>query len=210
MADFTILLGGDVTPTKRLRSQVKGTRVIAADSGMRHAKVLGVVPELWVGDFDSHDPSLERLYKDVPREEHPAAKDATDGDLAITEALQRGADSIILVGALGGQFDHVVCHAMMLMTLARRDITCWMTNGTEEVYALGPMTLKGHKPGTRFSIVPTTNIMGLTLEGVRWPLSNKKVLLGSSLTMSNEIAGEAAIRMISGEGLVIVYPDAAA
>jgi thiamine pyrophosphokinase len=206
MTAFTILLGGDISPTARLRQQVANTRVIAADSGMRHAPLLGLTPELWIGDFDSHDAELLTAYADVPRETYPANKDATDGDLAISTALSRGAEALIFVGALGGQFDHVICHAMMLQSIARREITCWMTSGTEEVYPLGPMTLKGHSKGTRLSIVPTTHLMGLTLDGVRWPLHNKKVLFGSSLTLSNEIETEASIRLISGEGYVIVYP----
>src|SRR5262245_23795107 len=42
MTTFTVLLAGDITPTARLAAQIAGTRIIAADSGMRHAAVLGV------------------------------------------------------------------------------------------------------------------------------------------------------------------------
>ncbi|TIT31323.1 MAG: thiamine diphosphokinase, partial [Mesorhizobium sp.] len=53
MSTFTILLGGDLLRTPRLDRQVEGSRVIAADAGIGHARMLGLVPELWVGDFDS-------------------------------------------------------------------------------------------------------------------------------------------------------------
>ena len=53
MSKFAILLGGDVTPTPRLTRQLEGARVISADGGMMHAEALNLVPELWVGDFDS-------------------------------------------------------------------------------------------------------------------------------------------------------------
>lgn len=46
---FTILLGGDVTVTDRLKLAVADSRVIAADGGMRHAGPLSLRPELWVG-----------------------------------------------------------------------------------------------------------------------------------------------------------------
>ena len=43
MTRFAILLGGNLTVTPRLRQQLAGARVIAADSGMTHAAVLGVM-----------------------------------------------------------------------------------------------------------------------------------------------------------------------
>ena len=55
---FTLLLGGSLAVTDRLRALTEGSRVIAADSGMRHAVDIGVTPELWVGDFDSSDAAL--------------------------------------------------------------------------------------------------------------------------------------------------------
>ena len=54
MTRFAILLGGDLTVTRTAApNKSRGRRIIAADSGMIHATALGLVPELWVGDFDS-------------------------------------------------------------------------------------------------------------------------------------------------------------
>jgi thiamine pyrophosphokinase len=210
MSAFTILLGGEVTPTARLRAQVRGTRVIAADSGVRHCGPLALVPELWVGDFDSSDADLQDAYADIPREVFDANKDASDGDLAITAALQRGADFLNLVGALGGQLDHLLCHVIMLLTLHKRDIGVMMSSGKEEAYALQSCVLSGHSVGTRFSIIPTSNLVGLTIAGARWPLTSRRVPAGASLTLSNAFAeGDVTIRLTSGEGLIVVYPDGA-
>ena len=84
---FTILLGGELTPTERLRNAIAGSRFIAADGGMRHAAELGVVPELWVGDFDSTAPDLEGAFPSVPKQPYPAAKASTDGEIAVSEAF---------------------------------------------------------------------------------------------------------------------------
>ena len=83
MALFAILLGGGLSVTPRLTAQLKTARFIAADSGMMHAAALRVMPELWVGDFDSAGSELTITYRDVPREVFPAEKDMTDGAIAV-------------------------------------------------------------------------------------------------------------------------------
>ncbi len=205
---FTILLGGDVTPTDRLRAQVKDTRVIAADSGMAHADVLGLAPELWVGDFDSAGTALEKAFAHVPRHVFPAAKNATDGEIAITEALQRGATDLVLVGGFGGQFDHVLAHAMLLIALARRGVSAVLTSGNEEAHALIQLLVfVDLKPGTRLALIPMTDVKGLTISGVRWPLQERDVPRGSTLTLSNESTGSrVALGLTGGDALVVIDP----
>src|SRR5690606_26295611 len=102
MSRFAILLGGAVTRTPELEAEIAGARVIAADSGMRHAAALGVTPELWLGDFDSVTEDLLETYRDIPRQVFPREKDKTDGEIAIHAAIERGATSLVLVGAFGG------------------------------------------------------------------------------------------------------------
>jgi thiamine pyrophosphokinase len=208
MSTFAILLGGDVTPTQRLMSQVAGTRVIAADSGIAHAGILAVSPELWVGDFDSAGTDLLQQYADVPRHTYPTEKDASDGDIAVSEAFRRGATAIILVGGFGGQFDHALTHVAMLLALAKREVPCMMTSGHEEAHPLAfEVQIGGLPAGTRLSVVPMSDVRGLTLRGVKWPLEHKNVPFGSTLTLSNEVTGDITVECDLGSGLVIVYPS---
>src|SRR5687768_10796471 len=122
MSSFVILLGGRLRATPRLLSQVAGARAIAADGGMAHAEALGLVPELWAGDFDSTDDALAQRYAHVPRMVYPAEKDATDGEIAIAEALRRGASKIVLAGGLGGQIDHALGVLGATLRLERQGI----------------------------------------------------------------------------------------
>lgn len=208
MSRFVILLGGPISPSPRLLEQVKGARVIAADSGMAHAKILHLEPELWVGDFDSASKKLQREYSKVPRLEFPVEKDATDGELAISNALMQGADDILLVGGFGGQFDHALAHASFLMALAKRGIKAMMTSGTEEAQALyGDVTLADLEAGTRLSVVPLSDLVALTITGVKWPLNKRNVPLGSALTLSNIALGPVELSLRAGQALIITYPE---
>jgi thiamine pyrophosphokinase len=207
MSKFAILLGGDVTPTPRLVAQLARARVIAADSGMAHAATLGLTPELWVGDFDSAGTALEDAFRDTPRHVFPAAKDATDGEIAVDEALRRGATEIVLVGAFGGQFDHALAHATQLVGLAERGVKAFATSGTEEAWPLiGSVSLLQIAKGTRISIIGITALKAISIMGVRWPLNRRDVPMGSTLTLSNEAQGDVAITLEQGRALVLIYP----
>ena len=202
------MLGGEVRVTARLRGQVAGSRVIAADSGMAHAAALSVTPELWVGDFDSAGADLQARHPGVARKVFPAAKDATDGALAIREAVSRGATELLLVGGFGGQFDHVMAHALQLLQLAETEVSAVMTSGTEEAYPLlSSLALPGLAAGTRLSVLPLTALQGLTINGVRWPLVARDVDFASTLTLSNEVAGDVTLSLRAGRALVLVYPQ---
>jgi thiamine pyrophosphokinase len=208
MSRFTILLGGDLVHTPLLDAQVAGSRVIAADVGIRHASMLGIMPELWVGDFDSVPKGLENAYAQVPREIFPAEKDKTDGELAIEMALKRGATALVLVGAFGGpRADHAFLHLAVAMKLAEGGIPVLLTGGAQEGHPLLPGKASfDYEDGTLFSIVGFTALSGLTLTGVKWPLHAVEVAFGSSRTISNEVKGKLCAELKRGRAMLIAHP----
>jgi thiamine pyrophosphokinase len=208
MSKFVILMAGDVTSTVRLKNQINGACTIAADSGMKHAEALGLTPELWVGDFDSTPTALLDQWSGVEQERFPAAKDKTDGELAIDAALKRGATEIILLGAFGGQLDHVLAHAALLHMIAARGVKTFATNGVEEAWPLSTsLSLWQIPSGTRVSIVGLTDLKALSILGVRWPLQRRDVTFGSTLTLSNEAKGDVSISLEQGRAVVLLYPE---
>lgn len=204
---FTILLGGDVTPTARLATQLEGTRVIAADSGMRHARPLGLIPELWTGDFDSVTDDMRLAHPDVPCEAFPPAKDLTDGEIAVAAALARGARALLLVGAFGGpRADHAFLHLTAAVDLAERGVPTLLTSGFQEgVPFLPGQSRFDYAPGTIFSVLAFSDLVGLTLQGVRWPLERRQVPFGSSLTLSNEVTDTLDASLESGRAMILAH-----
>lgn len=206
MTRFTLLLGGDLVRTARLDSQIAGSRVIAADSGMRHAAMLDVVPELWVGDFDSTPSGLLERHDDIPRRSFPPEKDLTDGEIAVAIAREEGARDLLLAGAFGGErADHAYLHMAAALRLFEQGVDILLTSGNQEGTPLprGRPVRFDYPPGTVFSVIGVTDLAGLTLEGVHWPLTLADVPFGSSLTMSNRIESRLTVTLGSGRALLV-------
>src|SRR5690606_4155232 len=208
MTRFAILLGGDLVATPRLMRQLDGARVIAADSGIRHADALGVTPELWTGDLDSVDEHMRSAHGRIPVEVFPAEKDQTDGEIAIDAALARGATEIVLVGAFGGaRADHAFLHLTATMKLAESGVSCLLSSGNQEGV---PLTSGRHSfdygDGTLFSILAFSDLTGLSVEGAKWPLTARPVSFGSSLTLSNEVSGDLVVSLEGGRALLVAHP----
>lgn len=205
---FTILLGGNLTLTERLKASVSGSRFIAADGGMRHAAMLAATPELWVGDFDSTSDALVKAYPNVEKMPYPAAKNETDGAIAIGEALKRGATRLILAGALGGErSDHALMHLLQGVEFARQGLNLMLTSGEEEAYPLLPGDMSIDLPeGCLFSVLGFTDLRGLSIRNARYPLVDFTLPFGSSRTISNVANGVIALSLKSGDAVLLARP----
>ncbi|OHV25619.1 thiamine diphosphokinase [Rhizobium sp. RMa-01] len=205
---FTILLGGELSLTERLHRAVGGSRFIAADGGMRHAAALGVTPELWVGDFDSTPDDLEGAFPDVPKQPYPKAKAATDGEIAVSEAIARGARRLILAGALGGErSDHALQHLLSAVSLAEEGFDVLLTSGKEEAVPLLAGAIELDLPkDSLVSVLGFSELTGLCIDNSRYPLADFHLPFGSSRTISNVAEGKIRFSLRSGRAIVLARP----
>src|ERR1019366_913742 len=101
--------------------------IIAADAGALLAEPLGLRLDLVVGDGDSlGDSALAELGRSgVAIDRSPADKDASDTELALIAAGERGATDVIVLGAFGGRVDHHFANVWILAhpALAGRTVT---------------------------------------------------------------------------------------
>lgn len=203
-----ILVGGRLVPTPALAALPHPDLVVAADGGARHAAVLGVRVDVWVGDFDSSGD----LEVDAPREVHPTAKDETDAELAVRVARERGATDLVFLGAFGGRFDHAAALALGAVRLAREGLKVTLHSGDESGYPLLPGVPVGldFPASTTLSVLAVSDLRGLNLSGVRWPLAGADVPQGSGWTVSNEARGGEVRASLEGGAalLTVLHPPA--
>nr|WP_221269799.1 thiamine diphosphokinase [Deinococcus budaensis] len=200
------MVGGRLVPTPALAALPRPDLVVAADGGARHAAALGVRVDAWVGDFDSSD----GLSLEAPREVHPAAKDETDAELAVRLARERGATRLVFLGAFGGRFDHAAALALGGLRLARGGLGVTLHSGDESGHPLlpGVPVRLDLPPGTTLSVLAVSDLRGLSLTGVRWPLQQADVPQGSGWTVSNEARGGAVRARLEGGAalLTVLHP----
>jgi thiamine pyrophosphokinase len=151
---------------------------------------------------------LTAAFSAIPRKPYPAAKAATDGEIAVSEAIARGAKRLILVGALSGdRSDHALQHLLYAVSLAETGLDVLLTSGTEEAVPLiaGSITVDLPK-NSLFSVPAFSELNGLFIENARYPLSDFHLPFGSSRTISNVAEGPVRFSLESGRAIVLARP----
>lgn len=108
-----------------------GDFVIAADGGFMQDT--GAEPDAVIGDFDS--------LGFVPQGEHvqvyPKQKDDTDMMLAVKLGLSKGYRKFILLGGIGGRFDHTMANVQVLAYLHEHGATGALIGDATDIFLIG-------------------------------------------------------------------------
>jgi len=207
-----VVSNGDLGDAEKLRKMLPPfDLVVCSDGGIRHLKALGLQPDILVGDFDSADPSLMREYteKGIPVLRFPSDKDKTDTLIAAETAMERGADSIVLLGALGSRWDHSYGNVMILVRLAERGIDGMILHSHNRILVSDQIFVLTARPGQTVSFLPLgENVKIESTKGLRYPVHHKAMPLDDPYGISNVFTEERAeVRITSGWLMAVVADD---
>lgn len=173
---------------------------IATDGAADWLAALGIAPDVVLGDFDSVDEATRPRLAGAEWV-HAPDQEASDLDKALAHALERGADTLDVAGAVGGRLDHTLT-AVALAVKYHRLCRLRLVTDTQQLWAVsGSAEVRG-VPGDTVSLVPFGDADGVSVEGVRWPLVDEPLPAGSR-GVSNSLIGPAA-RVRVARGVVIV------
>lgn len=203
MAGICYIIGaGDVSETD-IRANAEDY-IICADGGYKYSSLLGRQADLVVGDFDSFGTVPDTENKIVA----PAEKDETDMTLAVMEGFKRGFRNFFIFGALGGErFDHTVANLQLLSFICSKGARGTIIHGSTVLTAFsdGEICLCEDHRGyvSVFSLCDES--YGVTIENLKYTLSDALLRSSIPLGVSNEFIGKKSRISVSKGTLLVVY-----
>jgi thiamine pyrophosphokinase len=201
--------GGGPPSPEAVAAVPQGTLVVAADSGLDHARSLGLAVDVVVGDLDSVSPAgLEAAAAaGTAVERHPEAKDATDLELALDVAVARGAGRVLVLGPAGGRFDHVLANAWLLASPRYAIVDVEARFGAAHLVVVRSSAVLAGRPGELVTLLPVHGpVAGVVTDGLLYPLRDEDLLPGSTRGVSNEMLGDRARVSVRAGALVAILP----
>ncbi len=174
---------------------------IFCDCGLAHRETLGIEPDLIVGDFDSHaNPNL-----DVETIVLPCEKDDTDTVFAVKEAVKRGFDNFLLIGAVGGRLDHTLGNVSILLMLHGMGRKALLVDDWSEMEIVSkePVSIEDSFPF--FSLLNISGTArGITIEDAKYPLRGAEIQCTYQYGISNEVVPGCHARVSVAEGELLL------
>ncbi len=216
-----IVADGDVTARTELDAAWPGwdagvVDIVAADGGLARARSLGLRPAVLVGDLDSLEPAILAIAEaeGILVRRASTDKDESDTELALLEAIARGATRVSVLGAFGGpRLDHALANLWLLAhpALAGTEIT--LLDASSRAFLVqapgtggGAVTRPLPGPvGAAVTLLPFGgDVVGITTVGLAYPLRDEPLVVGPARGLSNIRTGaDAAVTVRDGRLLVI-------
>jgi len=186
--------------------------VIAADGGYAYCELLGITPDLIVGDFDSlgeeEGQKLADIYRESPEKIIllPTQKDETDMLAAIKEGLKCGCRDFRIYAGQGGRLEHTIANIQCLIFLKENGAVGYLMDGTGMILVAKDEAVSFRKENegylSLFSMGDKAE--GVTISGMKYELKDAVITNSFPIGISNEFIGENASIEVKKGTLVII------
>lgn len=205
MKRCVIVGGADIHAYDVIRSGLRADDfVIYCDSGLKHMEALGAEPGLIVGDFDSH----ENPHMQTETIVLPCEKDDTDTVYAVKEALKRGFEDFLLIGAVGGRLDHTLGNVSILLYLDSLNKKGTILDDYSEMQIVSGEPVTVDDSFGFFSLLNITGTArGITIENAKYPLKDAEITCEYQYGVSNEVLPGRVAEIRVREGKLLLIKD---
>lgn len=186
---------------------------IAVDGGYEYCKLLEIVPDYILGDFDSISEKQAETVAEIAKTEEdkvvvlPVEKDDTDMLAAIKLGLSEGYQSFRIYGGMGGRLEHTIANIQSLLYLKEHNAVGYLMDGTgmilvakEEEISFQD-SLEGY-----MSLFSLGDKASVSIENMKYLLKEQEVTNSFPVGISNEfIYGyKGKVTVHSGSVVIIV------
>lgn len=201
-----IVGAGEIENPGWFRRQVRPKEkdyLIAADGGFAICDRCGTRVDLLIGDFDSlgYVPDYPNLIR------MSAEKDDTDLFFAVKKGLEKGYRTFEIYGATGGREGHVMANYQTLVYLAHQRACGILRSVNVQVTAIDQDTLRlpAYQSGLVSVFCMGERAAGVTLKGLKYPLSEAVLTNDVPIGVSNEFIGETAEITVKEGTLLVMW-----
>jgi thiamine pyrophosphokinase len=140
-------------------------------------------------------------------ERHEVDKDATDLELALLAARQRGCGRVVVLGGYGGRVDHLLAGALLLASPQLAPLRIEARLGASTVHVVRDEVEVRGAPGDVLTLLAVGGAAdGVSTEGLRYPLRNETLTAGSTRGVSNQLVSDRARVSLRAGVLLLILP----
>jgi len=203
-----IILANGKPPRKNIITffQKKGyDTLICADGGANSALKLGLTPDYIIGDLDSSDEAVLKIFKTNSTIIHYNRQNDTDVEKCLKFAIKNKYKEALLVGVTGNRLDHTFCNlGIVLKFFNQINISLIAENSFLKAYK-GKLKLQTF-PGEIISLYGFDRKTKITSQGLKYPLKNISLPFGEKESTSN-IATSNLLHLTISNGVIFVIRD---
>lgn len=202
-----IISGGKPPSEKLLKNYLNEVDyIIAADKGCECLYNYNIIPDLLIGDFDSANKEILNRAKLKIKEvlEFPPEKDYTDTEIALMEAVKRGAEKIYLFGATGSRIDHTLGNIGLLLIAKEKGIALEIIDDNNRIYlGQNKMILHGSYGDNISFHALSDKVVNLEIKGGKYILESYDMSLLAPRAICNEFI-DTPIEISYDEGVLLI------
>ena len=183
---------------------------VAVDFGLEFFYHTGIKPDRIVGDFDSVDSKALSFFEEQDQTEWLRLipeKDDTDTEAALRGLIREGYEEIHILGGIGSRLDHTLGNIELLGIGLMMGDRIFLVDSHNRIRMIreGITISRKEQYGDYISLLLfTPQVTGITLTGMKYPLTDYTMVCYTTIGISNEIVAEEG-KISLKDGILLMF-----
>lgn len=207
MKSCIIIANGD-SPKKRILKYLQkngADTIIAADGGANTAYKLGIIPSFIIGDFDSIKPKVKEYFSNKSEIIKYERQDDTDVEKSLKFAIEKGYETVYLLGGTGDRMDHSICNLGIVLKYHNR-IRIVLLHGKTILHPYSQDVILKTIPNETLSLYAFDDKTTISSDGLKYQLNYSTLRFGESESTSN-VALDKEVELKINGGIIFVIRE---